>query len=55
MLQDHIAKEKEQKFREQAEKQRKKIKDLKANGDIEEEGSPARSGPDEEERQPEYP
>jgi hypothetical protein len=30
MLQDHIAKEKEQKFREQAEKQRNKIKVLKS-------------------------
>ena len=50
--------EKVYKFKEQAEKQRKKIKDLKAtNGEIQEEdGSPARSGPEEEEeRQVEQP
>ena len=49
--------EKVYKFKEQAEKQRKKIKDLKAtNGEIEEGGSPARSGPEEEEeRQVEQP
>ena len=49
--------EKVYKFKEQAEKQRKKIKDLKAtNGEPDEEGgSPARSGPEEEERQAEVP
>ena len=48
--------EKVHKFKEQAEKQRKKIKDLKGtNGEIQEDASPARSGPEEDEREYEQP
>jgi len=48
---DYEKEEKVVKFKEQADKQRKKIADLKRTQGEDDNGSPARSGPNEEEEQ----